>query len=408
MATVLILSSIWCEPQSSAAGKHLLQLIKELQAQGYAIHFAATANPSPNAFDLESIGVSSLQIGINTNQFDQALLSIEPDIIIFDRFLIEEQLGWKLREFFPKALTILNTEDLHSLRHTRAQALKENIHWTPTFYKNQEITLRELAALYRCNLVLLVSKAEIELVQTHFLGLAQKLVYHPLHYQLTPTQNLPNFEERTNFYSIGNFMHAPNLASLQWIQKEIWPIIRQALPAAEFHAYGSYVSTKAQALNMPKNGFFIKGFLPDTSHVLPNYKVCLAPLSFGAGVKGKLLEAMHFGTPNVTTKIGAEGLFFDNKWPGFIAETTAEIAKAAITLYTDNTVWLAKQVSCSDTLSNYVKHSEEVFNFELKLTNAIHNLQKCRSDDFFGQLLLQNQFNANKYLAKWIAEKNKR
>lgn len=101
-------------------------------------------------------------------------------------------------------------------------------------------------------------------------------------------------------------MHPPNWDSVLFLKERLWPEIRIELPKAEIHIYGAYPDQNAQNLNNPKDGFIIKGRAENVISTLSNYRVLLAPLRFGAGQKGKLLDAMRAGLPNITTQIGSE------------------------------------------------------------------------------------------------------
>ena len=126
MKTVLIIGFVWPEPKSSAAGSRMLQLINLLQRQGYAITFVTTTNESKNAFDLNSIGVKTANIELNNTSFDEFIKDLKPDVVLFDRFMTEEQFGWRVAEHCPNAIRVLDTEDFHGLRKGRGEAIKNN------------------------------------------------------------------------------------------------------------------------------------------------------------------------------------------------------------------------------------------------------------------------------------------
>jgi hypothetical protein len=118
-STLLVIGFVYPEPNSSAAGSRMLQLIAAFQAQNYNVVFATSCKKSDNAFDLESIGVSVVQIKLNQSSFDVFVKTLNPAIVLFDRFMTEEQFGWRVHEQCPDALKILDTEDLHFLRKGR-------------------------------------------------------------------------------------------------------------------------------------------------------------------------------------------------------------------------------------------------------------------------------------------------
>lgn len=404
MQKVLILSSVWCEPQSSAAGIHLFQIIEFLKSKNLELIYASTSAFSENRIDLTTIGVEEIQIQLNDSAFDLWIKQISPDLVIFDRFLIEEQFAWRVRENCPDALLVLNTEDLHSLRKSRQASFKENVTFNLDYWKAQEITKRELASIYRSDITLLVSEVEIKHLIEDFSVPEYLLDYLPIKAELKA--NL-SFEERNHFYTIGNFIHEPNYDGLKWLKEEIWPIIKNALPQAEFHAYGSYPNHKAQSLQDKTQGFFIKGSLKDLESTLPTYKICLAPLRFGAGIKGKFIEAMRFGTPSVTTSIGVEGICEEVNWAGTIGNESSEIAKKAIELYSNQDFWTQKQKLGNELINNKFSDNRYLEAFYQTMIEAKNNLIQRRTQNHVGAILIQNQYNSTKYFSKWIEEKNK-
>ena len=106
--------------------------------------------------------------------------------------------------------------------------------------------------------------------------------------------NWASYEEREHFVFVGNFFHQPNVDAVLQLKK-LWKFIRKQLPKAEVHVYGAYVSQQIHQLHKPEEGFIIKGFAEDALEVVKKARVVLAPIRFGAGIKGKLTEAMLCG-----------------------------------------------------------------------------------------------------------------
>jgi glycosyltransferase involved in cell wall biosynthesis len=235
-----------------------------------------------------------------------------------------------------------------------------------------------------------------------------------LHYLpfMVDTENCPkeskSFEEREHFMTIGNFRHAPNWDVVLYLQK-IWPLIRKELPFAQLHIYGSYPPPKATALNNPKTGFLIKGWVKNAHTAIEESKLCLAPIRFGAGIKGKLLDAMITQTPSITTTIGSEGMCDDTEqWPGVITDDMEEFAKSAIALYKDENKWLEKQKNCTKLIKS--KYDSKILGEELisKILEVEENIESHRLDNFQGSMLKHHTMNSTRYMSQWIAEKNKR
>ena len=429
--TLLIIGYVWPEPNSSAAGTRMMQLIKLLQDDNWSMTFASPSKLGEHKEDLSQYGITEQNIELNDSSFDQFITQLQPGLVIFDRFMMEEQFGWRVEKHAPKALRVLNTEDLHSLRACRQQIIKEYLKTKPSnidlqtlnlidqawlFQKmaTMDIAKREIAAIFRCDLTLMISEFEIELLQEQFKVPKQQLHYLPFLYQPIETTLLPTFEQREHFVTIGNFRHEPNWDAVLWLKESIWPQIRQQLPQAEIHIYGAYPPPKATALHNPKQGFLIKGWAKDAFEVISNAKVLLAPLRFGAGIKGKLAEAMLNGTPNVTTLIGAESMLSQNieNWPGAIANNAADFANAAVTLYQDNQAWQKHQTyGFKNALQRYVNNIDLHNHFEYTLVKQInhlrHNINQHRTQNFMGSMLNHHHHKSTKYMAQWIEAKNK-
>ena len=162
---VLIIGYVWPEPQSSAAGSRMLQLIRLLQEIPTTILFASQAKESSHMSDLNTIGVDRAHIKVNDQRFDELLTDYQPEIVVFDRYLMEEQYGWRVKQHCPDALLILETSDLHSLRDARQFAHHQQREVQQLDY-HRDIALREIASIYRCDLSLIISEAEIQHLQS--------------------------------------------------------------------------------------------------------------------------------------------------------------------------------------------------------------------------------------------------
>jgi len=353
MKTLLIIGFVWPEPTSTAAGTRMLQLIKVFKSSAYQITFACSASKTTNSFNLNSLNIQTTNIQLNDSSFDSFISELNPDLVLFDRFLTEEQFGWRVAENCSKALRILDTEDLHFLRKARQTAYKNNTTVSLEYLTN-DLTKREIASIYRCDLTLIISKYEMKLLKKTFKIDASILQYLPFLIDtnaLKPLKEYPSFQERANFVSIGNFKHEPNWNAVLILKNNIWPLIKQKLPNAKMLIYGAYATQKVQQLHHEKDGFLIKGWAESTEKVISNSKVCLAPLQFGAGLKGKLIDAMQFGTPSVTTNIGAEAMHKKLPWNGFICDNYEEFASKAVELYIQEKTWQDAQKNGLDILN---------------------------------------------------------
>ena len=409
MNHVLIIGSIWPEPSSSAAGSRMMQLITLFLTQEWKITFASTAQKGIRKVDLSTLKIDEVAIELNNSSFDIFIQKLNPTIVLFDRFMMEEQFGWRVTESCPTALKILDTEDLHCLRKTRYEAIKNNKKFETEDLLDAEITKREIASIYRCDLSLIISTYEIELLKGLFKIDESLLYYLPFlldKIKEEQIKNLKSFEERQHFISIGNFLHAPNIDAAFYLKKTIWPLIRKQLPNAEIHIYGAYITQQILELHNAKEGFLIKGFATNAQKVVSNAKVCLAPLRFGAGIKGKLTEAMQNGTPSITTTIGAEGMHAELPWNGSIEDSPEKFADKAVELYVNKSVWEKFQKNGIQIINQLYSKEKLSKPFLERLKNLQTTIEKHRTHNFIGAMLQHHTLQSTKYLSKWIEAKN--
>jgi hypothetical protein len=404
--SVLIIGFVWPEPKSSAAGNRMMQLIDLFQANNYPITFASTALNLEFSEDLTQLGIAAKTIELNSSSFDEFVKELQPRIVVFDRFMVEEQFGWRVAESCPNALKMLNTEDLHSLRQARQLAVKEkcDFYWEDLF--SSDVAKREIASILRCDLSLMVSEFEMELLQNQF-KIDASLLYHlPIFAEKLET--IPSYEERNDFVFIGNFLHDPNWDCVKYLSETIWPLLHSKLPDVKMLVYGAYPSQKILELHKPKSNFYILGRAEDAFDVVKKAKVVLAPIRFGAGIKGKLLEAMQCGTPSVTSSIGAEAMNDSLDWNGFIKDNPTDFVDAAVTLYQDKELWQESQENGFIILEQRYKKSLFESEFVTRINALWSNLKQHRKANFMGALLQHHLHSSTKYMSKWIEEKNKK
>ena len=405
MKKVLVIGYVWPEPNSSAAGSHMMSILRLFRQQNWQVEFATPSQPTEHMIDLASEGISSQSIALNCDSFDRYIAKYQPDIVLFDRFMMEEQFGWRVEKNCPDAVKILDTEDLQCLRHARHQAHKADREMTQEDLFS-DIAKREIAAILRCDISLIISSFEIDLLINTF-KVDPSLLHHlPFMVDLDklPEKTL-SFSERQHFMTIGNFRHAPNWDVVLYLQK-IWPLIRKRIPDVECHIYGSYPPPKATALNNPKTGFLIKGWAEDAFAVMEQSRLCLAPIRFGAGIKGKLLDAMIMQTPSITSSVGSEGMHDQEAWPGTVADDINEFVDAAVRLYNNEQDWLNAQRHAHTLLNTRYDGKQLGVQLISTITMVEQSLEQHRLDNFTGAMLKHHSMMSTKYMSQWIAEKN--
>ncbi len=411
MKKVLIIGFVWPEPTTTAAGTRMLQLISIFKEYGLEIHFVSTAAKTTQSYNFDKDGIKTSTIELNNTSFNDFIIDFNPDIVLFDRYLTEEQFGWRVSENCPNALKILDTEDLHFLRSAREKSFRKSIELNNSLINN-DIAKREIASIYRCDLTLIISIYELELLNTTFKIDSNLLCYIPFLLEEIPKDKFakyPSFNERIDFMTIGNFKHKPNLEAVKTLKKNIWPKIKLKLPKANIHIYGAYGNSESIAqLHNKKEGFLIEGWIDSKEMAFLNARICLAPLQFGAGLKGKLIDAMLFGTPSITTAIGAEGIQVGLPWAGFIENDFNNFIEKAIELYQNEEIWVQKQQNGIHIINS--NFSKKKFGTELisKVESIFNDLENHRNQNFIGSMLLHHTLKSTKYMSKWIEEKNKK
>jgi len=408
---VLIIGFVFPEPNSSAAGGRMVQLISIFKKLGFEVTFASPAMDSEYMIDLDSLGVTKKFIALNCSSFDVFVKELNPSIVLFDRFMIEEQFGWRVAENCPDALRLLDTEDLHCLRSARQKAFKEKRTFSTDDLLVEDVAKREISSILRCDVSLMISEYEIEILHAVFKIDSTLLYYLPLLLESiedSTIQNLPSFEYRKNFVFIGNFLHEPNWNAVQYLKETIWPLIRKQMPEAVLQIYGAYPSQKVLQLHQTKEGFHIMGRANDAQEVVRNSRIVLAPLRFGAGIKGKLLEAMQCGTPSVTTTIGAESMCGDLPWNGFIADDAQVFADKAVELYQEKTLWLKAQENGFEIVEKRYLKSLFADDFMQYVLEIQTHLKQHRLQNFMGTMLQHHTLTSTKYMSRWIEEKNRK
>ena len=403
---------VWPEPTSSAAGSRILSLAQCFLKAGYRILFASAAQTTENSQDLKDLGLSARAILLNHESFNRSLKEWKPDIVVFDRFITEEQYGFRVQSVCPNALRIIDTEDFHSLREARRLILKENGEEFPLdalldenrlIGKMQETELcyREIASYTRSDLNLMISDFESYLLQKFFKFSEQKI--HTIPFLSQENARGPAFEERRDFVSIGSFRHAPNVDACLWLCRTLWPEIRKKLPKASLNLYGSYITPQMSQLHSPENGIFMRGRAYSAHEVLRHSRVLLAPLRFGAGQKGKILDALQTKTPYVTTPIGTEGM---QNQAGVEVRNAGDFVKQAILLYENQKLWNSFHQAASSEFERLFSFEDHQKSLIKRISFLQENLLKHRKTGFMERMLNFHSSRASRFMSQWIEEKN--
>ena len=228
---------------------------------------------------------------------------------------------------YTKIKVIYFGHDLHFLRLSREYELDGNIETKreADYWKSMELTM-----MYKADMSYYPSYVEIDVIHSIDASIRAKAISLYVYDTFKEKLN-EDFEKREGLLFVGGFAHPPNADAVLWFAREIFPAIRKKLPDVKFYVVGSKVTDEIQALEQPDNGIVIKGFVSDEEleRLYASCRVVVVPLRYGAGVKGKVLEALYNGAPVITTSIGAEGIPFvdqalkiEDTAEGFACQTT--------------------------------------------------------------------------------------
>jgi len=251
-----------------------------------------------------------------------------------------------LRRHAPQARTVFDTVDLHYLRERRGAELAGD----PRLARSAERTrANELAVMAATDVTLLVSAAEKEQLAADAPQVKVELLSN-LHE--VAGQGL-DWAQRHDLVFVGGFRHPPNLDAMQWFIGEVFPRIRQRLPQVRFHCIGADVPDSLQALAAGQPGVQVHGYVPDVVPWMAGGRIAVAPLRFGAGVKGKINLSMAHGQPVVATSCAAEGMHLRDGQDVLVADGAEAFAEAVVRLHDDEALW---RLLSGNGLRNIARH----------------------------------------------------
>jgi GT2 family glycosyltransferase/protein-L-isoaspartate O-methyltransferase len=259
---------------------------------------------------------------LSERHFDVAWLSFY--------YIAEQYLPW-IRALSPRTAVVADTVDVHFLRELREAELRKDPNGVAAARRTRE---RELAIYGASDLVVTVTQADAE-------ELARRKVRTPCavvpNIHVPHAGAVPGFERRCGLVFVGGFGHPPNVDAAGWLVREILPRVREAQPDVPLLLVGSNPPAEVKAL--AGRGIEVTGFVPETGPYLDAARVSVAPLRYGAGMKGKVGEALGRGVPVVTTSIGAEGMGLTHGRHLLVADTAQAFADEVLRVYRDAALW---------------------------------------------------------------------
>ncbi|KAK3241404.1 hypothetical protein CYMTET_48832 [Cymbomonas tetramitiformis] len=408
--SVLVIGKVWPERSSSAAGVRTADLVSAFQRGGAKVSYACAARTNTYSDQLRDAAVSVYTCPMNRQQAFAAMLKeVDPDVCIFDRFTTEEQFGFMVKQLSPRTLRVLDTQDLHCLRDARQQLIKDGGSITDAMEvvpdTSSTMLLRELAAIFRSDLSLVVSPYEQQLLVHQYHVPSTKVALSRWYYpEPIPLEECPSFHQRRHFVTIGNFRHAPNMDSVEWLAQEVWDKVAVELPEAEMHIYGAYPPKRAMQLHNPKRRLHVLGRAPSLD-LLYDHRVLFSPLRYGAGVKGKVVDAWWHGLPVVTTLIGSEGMEWagEGSWGGLGgAVDSSTVVSDAVRMYRDEQLWEASQLRGRELTGELFARTRNERELLAVVDEALALREERRGEDAQGCMLWHHSNRSTEFFSRWV------
>jgi len=344
---VLIIDAYTPEPDQDAGSLRLRFIMGCFRDLGYGVTFLADNHAYAGAYttDLQKAGVEVVYdpwVESLPRFFDER--GGEFDIVMISRYYVASKYLSLMKRYCPQARFILDTVDLHYLREERLAQLKNSRALKQTAAQTRR---SELAVINAADATLVVSPVE----QTLLHEAAPDARIHVISIINEVLGSSKPFKDRKDIFFVGGYQHPPNIDAAVWFTQSIWPLIRKELPEIEFHLIGSKATEEVRALH--GNGVHFHGFVETLDPWLDGCRMAIAPLRYGAGIKGKVNMSMSRGQPVVATPIAVEGMFAKSGREVLVAESAEEFAEAVIRLYRDEDLWNRISVGGLENIRQY-------------------------------------------------------
>lgn len=331
---VFIMDALTPDPRRDAGSLQLYNIMKLFRAMGWRVTFMAD-NAQASAADLRTLGAIGVHVLCKPAISSLATWLKDEgkslDAVLLCRHYVAAPNLPLIKRLAPRARLLFDTVDVHFLRERRAAEHTNN----PALARRAAAAReRELSIIRECHATFVVSTVELELLRQEVPGANVMLLpnMHEVHGRKNP------FDARHGLVFVGGFGHPPNVDAVEWLTSEIFPKIRAHRPDIELHLIGQMPESTRQALH--GHGVIAHGRVEDIDHWMDTSRIALAPLRYGAGVKGKVNTAMSHGLPVVATRIAAEGMFLEDERNVLIADDTDSFVAAVLRLYDDPALWL--------------------------------------------------------------------
>lgn len=373
---ILIIDICTPTPDKDAGSVTAFYFMKAFQSLGYKVTFIPAGNflhIERYTPQLQKMGIECLYAPYVTN-VEQHLKQCGAayDVIL----LYRAHNAWlhihKVRKFCPNAHVIFDTVDLHYLREQRQAALENSKQIAQQAEQTKAI---ELGSMRLADATIVLSDVEKGVLLNEIPDLTIFTV--PLLLDIPGCHSL--FSARQDILFIGGYEHPPNVDAVIYFAEKIWPRLKLQLPGIKFHVLGS--KPPPEIMNLASEDIIIAGYVEKLDHYFDNCRLSVAPLRYGAGIKGKIGTSLSYGVPCVATFVAAEGMCLENGVNILLADDPDAFAEATIRLYQDETLWNQLSSGGLEFVSRHysLEAGKERLHNILEHLNTIHPPSRIRT-----------------------------
>jgi GT2 family glycosyltransferase len=346
-ARVLVIDAYLPVPDKDSGSVRIVAILRLLVRAGCKVTFVAQnlEFAEPYARELQQAGIEVLHFPYAWS-VPQILAQrgADLDLIWVSRHPVAAACAAAVRRHAPNALFVFDTVDLHFLRQRREAEVTQD---ADAAARAESTRMKELDVVRGADVTVVVSDAEREVLVKE-LPDSRVLLVSNVH---DAWRRVAGFAERRDVFFVGGYQHSPNVDAAIWLAREIWPHVRARLPDVTMYLIGSNMPQQVRALE--GNGIVALGHVPDLDRYLDGCRLSVAPLRFGAGVKGKITTAQARGVPVVATTLAIEGMHLEDGRDVLVADDPAQFADAVVRLHGEETLW----TSISDAAAaNVARH----------------------------------------------------
>lgn len=328
---VLVVDSHVPMHDKDAGSMRLYRVIKMMRDLGYSVIFLPDnyAALQPYTAELQALGVEVLHHHHGGRPMEAALNEVLPLVDV--AWICRPQLFEKYAPMFRRnraTKIVYDMIDLHFMREKRESELLQN--GSQSWKATEKV---EIDSAKSADATVVVSHDE-QLVLENY-GITQIAVIPTIHE--VECTDVPGFEARSGVLFIGGYSHTPNIDAVKWLSAEIMPLVWKKIPDARLTLLGS--NPPPDVLALESDLVRVPGYIHDVGPYFLRHRVFVAPMRFGAGLKGKIGQSIGYGLPVVTTRIGAEGFGLVDGVNVLLAEDSVACAEAIAALYADQVLW---------------------------------------------------------------------